>query len=172
MSKRDIKEDDDFEWDRGRCAIVLIAIVIIASFAWTAINMYQPSVTVQNVTYSMEVDNDVERFNTLHRTFFGGNPGFENVTLVVVNILVADIPDVNRMSISISSTLPTHLTAIILAEFQNENNILHGTSNIDPGQVNYAVTVSGGRMNLILYLFLENVSAGGYELIVRAYQAG
>lgn len=169
MSSRDI-ENDDFEWDKKRCVATLVIMVIVASVVWTAVNMYQPGVTVQNVSYTMDVSSDAERFNTLHGTFFGGSSTFENVTIVTVSIIVAQIPSVDRLAIIISTVLPTHLMAVILAEFQNENNVLHGTSSIDAGQVNYAITVDGGGMDLVLYLFLENVEAGSFRLVVRAYQ--
>jgi len=167
-----IIEEDDFEWDRTRLMAVLVILLIIVGVGWTAMRFYTPETIVQNVQYSTETDQGSERFNTLYGTFFGGSPEFENITLVILTLLISEIPDVTRLTISISSQLPTHLDAIILAEWQNEVNILHGVSAINDEQTSYALTINGGGMDLVLYLFFEGTTSGSYDLNIRAYNTG
>ena len=82
------RDEDEFEWDRNRLLALLIIAMTILGIGWTAVRFYTPPVVVENVTYIIETDYDTERYDSLYTTFFGGSTEFENVTLVVLHLMV------------------------------------------------------------------------------------
>lgn len=168
--KAKIDDDDDFEWDKRRLLALLICFVIAASGILTLIRLYQPPTIVSNVAYNMKTDRDPATVNSLYNDFWSGGIGENNISLVTVYLMIGEIPDVNRLAISISTDGGLHLTAIVLSNFVG-GDVLHAFNYIPEEQHTYSLTVNGGGLDLSLYLFFTNATIGSYSLNVRTFIA-
>jgi len=158
-------EEDEFEWDRTRLIAGLLILIVVVGLGWTMVRLYQPATLVNSVSYNLETINDDVRFNEFYADFWTPR-NFTGGTLVKVSLMLEEVPDVSRLFISISTTLPMHLESIVL---EHEGSVIHGKNAINENQTNYALTINAARMNLILYLFFDVVGTGSYTLLVRAY---
>jgi len=162
------KNKDNWEYDRERIGVVaLIILIIVGVSALVVMNM--PESRSRNVSYTITTTEDTDRIDLVYRTFFGHAIYMENISLVTVKLRIADVPDVTQLSISVYTILPTHLEAIVVSNFPDENNVLHGQNQISAEQTDYAVTLGIGQRNLILYLFFEESYYGSWELIVNLF---
>lgn len=161
-----MSEDNDWEWDRERIGVIaLIIMIIIGVSVFVVMNM--PESRDRDVSYIITTSEDTDRIDLVYRTFFGHSLYMENISLIRVILQIADVPDVSSVVISVNTILPTHLEAIVISNFPDEINVLHGQNQILAEQTTYAATLNVGQRNLIVYLFLENTHRGSWEFIVN-----
>ena len=159
---------DEWEWDRERIIYVALIIIIIVGIGYIAVaNM--PVSRARNVIYTLTVDRDTDRIDTVYRTYWGHSVYMENASLVTAKLQIADVPDVSQIVISVYTILPTRLIAIVVAEYPAESSVLHGQDQVPIEYINYVVTLGVGQRNLIVYMFFENVHSGSFEFAVNSF---
>lgn len=166
-----MSKEAEWEWDKERVAVVALMVVIIIGVGYIAVASVPGNVD-RNVTYTLNVTTNMDRIDTVYRTFFGNTRDINNASLLTARIQIADIPDVTRVIISIQTVLPMRMIAIVVSDYPAETNVLHGQSEIPIEQISYVLTLDIGQRNLIAYMFFENSNSGNFEFAVSSFKLG